>query len=232
MWGVVEIVGIAGIGVMIDDTLPEHLRTACDELDKLKTPIWAYTIRTRNQQGEMEVHFDPSLALEKQYTLLSVNGRNPRRAEVKTYQEKKAKVISGAKTGLTFKTMPDAIKMIRPGSLKVISENEELIRYGFKPILDIPLAKKVMPKLEGELHFCKKRQMLERIKIVNVKSFTPIPSFKIEKLLSVAVFDRLPGGYLQLLETDMQLKGKKFFVGSLSQDSKTIYLDHVQVIFD
>ncbi|MBV1880992.1 MAG: hypothetical protein KUG82_05125 [Pseudomonadales bacterium] len=217
---------------MSNETLPEHLLAACDELDRLKNPKWAYTIITHDQQQETEVHFDPSKLIEEQYTLFSVNGRSPRRAELKTFKTKKAKSRKGGETGLTIKSMPNPKTMIRPGSLKLLGENEETIRYSFKPVLDMPVARNVMPKLEGEIQYCKNHQILEQIKIINVQVFTPLPTFKVEALLGVAVFARLPEGNLQLVETEMELKGKKFFVGSLDQTVRTSYLNHVQVIFD
>ena len=216
---------------MAEKKLPDHLKNAFDELDKLKTPKWAYTILTKEKKRETEVRFDPSLEGSQRYALLAVNGQAPSEEELQKYRERKEKAKK-SDDGFSIRNMPEMASIIHHSTLKPLDEDDAVIKYQFKPKLDIPIIKNVIHKLDGEMHFCKQDEIVKRIKIVNSKTFTPIPSFKIEKLFGEAVFDLVADGQVQLVGTEMRLKGKKFFVSALEQEAIAVYSDYVQVIFD
>ncbi|MBL4795561.1 MAG: hypothetical protein JKY24_08705 [Pseudomonadales bacterium] len=209
--------------------LPNNLRSAFEELDKLKDPKWAYTLISKDNNRELEVRFDPSENEGLRYNLLSVDGREPTDDERHQFQDRKTKANKKS-FSFNVKSMPNMAKIVHHSSLTKVAENDDVIRYQFDPVLDIPIIRNVMRKMRGELSFCKKHKMISDIRIENITAFSPIPSFNISQFFAEAYFQRDASGQLQLHKTESLVRGKKFFVSSLHQATTTLYSDYVRVI--
>lgn len=211
---------LTGLSALASD-LPAYLQQALAHFNPVIPPEWAYTITTvRGSESSVE-RFDPSLPVERQWTLVQRNNR-PASPE-DSARSNSYRTSTSANPHAAFNRND-----IDLDSLQLISEGQEhaLFRTRFREDIKDPL----LHQLELQLSVSKSRATVEQFHLVLMAPYSPVLTVKMLELrvdtsLSHPTADRpaLP------IRVDSRFRGRIFLFKSIEEDVRTSYSDFTRV---
>ena len=144
------------------------LNDAASNIDEDYRDRWAYTETSRTSNGVFVSRYDPSNAPGKRWTLLTVDGREPKAKETKKFLKEKAEEEERSQQdGSGPKAFTEGVE-----KLTLLKETDDVWVLGFVPKGEGDNAK-VMKKLNGSFTITKDSRVLQSITLKNEKSFKP-----------------------------------------------------------
>ena len=201
--------------------LPPYLKEALSHFNPAIPPDLAYTITTQRDSEISVERFDPSLAGERQWTLLQRNHRPATAEENARYGS--YRITTSPSTHAAF-----SCGDIDPNTLRLIHEDEDLAEFRAKFREDIK--DPMLHQLELQLTVSKHRAAIERFVLVLTAPYSPVLTVKmlelrVETTLGTAVQDcpALP------VRVTSRFRGRVFFFKSIEEDIQTSYSDFTSV---
>lgn len=216
-------------------TLPAHLESAFTEIERVKEPLWAVTIKHTNKRkhSSRTSRYDPGKNEGEQWALLKIDDRDPTSQEQHDFhqkknlkQESKPKKEESGLPNLSME-MPAIRDVITPATLTLKAEKDDKLIYFFRPVIDHMLLRGLMKHIDGELIFNKETESIDTISIRSNGKFTAFPSVTIKEMSGQMIFQRLASsGDLVLQETNYRVTGKKLFVSKIHEEGMSVYSDY------
>ncbi len=204
----------------MSQAIPSCVRDAIAELQAFKEQPWAVTMTTERDAKQYIERFNPTLDGVERWKLLSVNGKAPSKDQLSRHRKR----CEGQKDNV----MPDLMDCIQADSFRLAREDQHYQYFEFRPKFDKPLYAQVAKHVLATLWFDKSGEFIERLQIANESQFTAMPSVKVNQFFGLARFgyEKRMGSSLLLLETQMVIKGKKFFIGELDRTERVTYSNY------
>ncbi len=159
--------------------LADIVDTALDNIEWNFEMSYAFDETSREDDETLVGRYDPTRPAGERWTLLSVDGRAPTDDEIDEYVAMKDfehRDVGGDDDGLE--------KLIKPGSLRLISETEHAWTIGFDPQFDVDDDdEKFLNGLDGVLRVSKRTGALLLMDMRNQRPLRPIVGAKIKKMV-------------------------------------------------
>jgi hypothetical protein len=201
--------------------LPPYVSEALARFSPNLPPDWAYTITTL-RGGEISVErFDPSLPVEKQWTLLVLNQRPPTPEENSRYTSYR---ISTSRS-----TQPTFLRSdIDLPSLRLLREDDTRAEFHgrFREGLEDPMLK----NLELFLTIAKQPAAIEKFSIQLTEPYSPVLTVKMLELrVETSLLPPLPDRPDLPQRVTSRFRGRVLLFKSIEEDVESAYADFVQV---
>ncbi|HEX2861830.1 MAG TPA: hypothetical protein VHN79_09325, partial [Lacunisphaera sp.] len=102
--------------------MPDHLRTALDNLNTSVPSDWAYTLATVRDERAITERFEPGRPGGASWSLIEMEGRTPTRDELEKYRRARSASPGGVQANFQRHD-------IDPGSLALVREDADHAEY-------------------------------------------------------------------------------------------------------
>lgn len=222
---------VFALALPLSAQVPPLVKSAFDNVEM--RPEYAFKQTTADGDGKRVETFDPSLPEGHQWQLVSKNGRTPTASELSAYKKEKA---SGEKRGRGKnggkKEIEGLSSMVRPGSLRLVSETPAEATYEFRlPVEDgDERGREFVDALKGRLVISKSGPWVHVLEFENERPLKPITGVKIERIYTKMTFLAPAAGLPGLLgEVRGTVRGRAMLVKSLDQDSVVTFSEYRRV---
>lgn len=186
---------------------------------------WAFDVsRYENEEGDItssEERYQPNKDVEKQWTLLKLNGEAPTDKQAKKFQKNKAEQLAKKSNGSINIKLRD---MIPIKTLSFVFEDDMKAIADFNVHLE-RLGEKASKQLTGQLTYDKQGQFIERIAIKNIGPFSPIFSAKITDFTMNIHFQKITQAVLPH-ENNLVMKGRFALFTQIDEVSTDKYYNY------
>ncbi len=209
-------------------TIKEKIGQAISKYEQTTRKNWAYHISSyENEEGDITSsveHFIPAPEVEKQWTLLRINGKAPTQKQIKRFLDNKIKQAKtkDEKEGANYSIALREI--INEESLTLSSENTSHMQIKFNVYLS-ELGEDSIGKLQGSLSYNKQHKFIEHINIKNNAEFSPMFSANITDLKLTFSFININDNVLPL-QQDMEMKGTFAYFTEINQTSTDTFSNY------
>lgn len=165
---------------------------------------WSFT-RT-DYDGEITSigHYDPRLAVAKQWNLVSIDGRIPSADEIERYRKERASEGEDDSGG-----NDQYRSLMKEGSATLIHETDEFWLFAFEPVGDSPEEAEFMASVDGTLKITKNDEYVASIMLQNNKAIKPGSGVKIQNFFTLMEFEpSQPGGRVLLAGIQVVVEGR------------------------
>lgn len=184
--------------------------------------------------------FDPSRPEEDRQSLLSVNGKAPSEEDFKNFREemKAAREVrekeetkadgknAGKEEDQKGVVINKLVKMVKPGSLRLINDKNGLKEYSFVPLMEVTGDLENPQKyFQGRLTFNTNAPVayVQNIEIENKTSFKPAFGVKINKFKMAMQFDLVLENRVVLMGLNSEVRAKAFLVKKIEETIRIEY---------
>ncbi|MGI9239092.1 MAG: hypothetical protein ACR2QZ_16960 [Woeseiaceae bacterium] len=186
-------------------------QTALDSVEFDFDERWAFTETRIDSEHVWVGRFDPRRSPSERWQIVSVDGREPTDKEVEGFLKEKAHDHSGGGD-------KQVNAMVEKDSIRLIEETSQYWLFGFTPEDD----QAVMDSVDATIRVNKNTGQLQYIDIRNHKSIKPGYGVKISKLITRLTFGpAIEGGPVVPLSTQVEVKGRAYFVISFDEEELT-----------
>ncbi|MFP4549147.1 MAG: hypothetical protein ACLFQM_13535 [Fidelibacterota bacterium] len=197
---------------------PVMVETALNKLAADSTNQYSYTKKTRSAERTRVIKYDPTEKGSDRWELISIDGQQPTKEELKSFYEEKAK--NEEKNGRSFSVDSDEMR-----DFTLISETGDMIKYSYR--VESEKNKKMTEKLRCEMAINKKDTSLAEIKMEITEPFSPMVSVKLEEFHVEMKFDRYqPTGSPVMAQTKTRIRGKAMLFKKIDQNVTEKYYDY------
>ena len=210
------------------ETHDELIDRAFEAVDDDLSARWSYT-RTEDADDEVYVgRYDPRLPELEQWTLISVDGREPTADETEDYLEKRNRDLERKSDG-----DDDELKsMVKEGSAVLVSETDEYWLFDFEPMGDSEDDEVFMESVDGTLKIMKNGHYVAEISLQNSGTIKPGKGVKIKEFFTQLQFAPIAeGGKALPQRVQASIKGKAFMVVKIDQ-TQTVTFTEFEQAFD
>lgn len=184
---------------------------------------WAYTETSKTSKGLFVSRYDPRAKRGNRWTLVSVNGRDPKSKETKEFLKEKSKEEERADSddGSGPAAFTEGVE-----KLSLVKETDEFWLLSFQPKGQGDQAK-IMKKLNGRFKILKDGRVLDSITMSNSKPFKPSFTTKIYQFFMHYGFGpATQDGPLVPQKLDFNIEMKAVGVLKVNEKIKTTYSDY------
>lgn len=220
---------------LTQQALQDKIAQAITHYEQSPRDQWSYQISNyENEEGDISSSiekFDPTMEINKQWTLLSINGETPtekqqqkfaknklKRAEKNAARKEKQKDSKDQNFSLQFR------ELIQIDSLQLASETPYKLQANFNVNLE-KLGKKASKKLRGHITYDKQQQFIEHIVITNTDNFSPVFSAEITDFKISFDFAKINDAILPQ-EYQLSMKGTFAFFTEIEEVSTNTFSDY------
>ncbi len=204
-------------------TLKEKVEQAISKYEQSTRKNWAYHISSyENEEGDITSsveQFIPAPEVEKQWTLIRMNGETPTQKQIKKFLDNKIKQAKAKdKDQEEDSNYSVALReIINLESLTFSSENTSHLKMNFNVYLS-ELGEDSIGKLQGSLSYNKQHKFIEHINIKNNAEFSPMFSANITELKLAFSFTNINDNVLPL-QQEMEMKGTFAYFTEINETS-------------
>lgn len=215
---------------------PLPLQKALDTMNRADLKDWAYTRTTVSPKVRIVERYDPKKPEAKQWILSSIDNREPTATEQEEYHQKRMKALQRDRETKKDKndeqagTMSlDLNSMIKPGSLRMMTEDPTTIVYAFRPQSEKDDDKVMMENLSGLLHINTEKPegfYIEELTLSSEKPFSPAFSVKVTLFSTRMTFRPIePNGPFFPAEITTRFQGKAFYFKTIDEQITMVFSD-------
>lgn len=188
---------------------------------------WSYTETTQNDDGATVARFDPRLADDQRWALLSVDERDPTEDEQEAFREKKLNQYRDDSDQEDSGTE----SMVADGSLELLEESDTYWQFRFKPRADSDDDEKFMNSVEGTLQVSKEGHYVAWVRLRNHETVKPGKGVKLEEFdTRLAFAPAHEGGPVVPQRIETRVKGKAMLVIKFDEEERISYSGFERVI--
>lgn len=201
------------------EDMPEYLKTALAHFSPGLPAGWAYSVSTLRGHDRAIERFDPSAAVDLQWTLLERDGRKPSEDELRKYRSYKT----------TFAENP-RIAFAR-GDLDLDSlhlEHEDKLRSEYSCRFRSDISDQLLSHLRLVVVVNKEPAFVEKSELSLVEPFSPVLGMKNLELEMKTAFSPPSASHPSLpLRTTTHFRGRLFLVIPIDEDLQSDFSDFV-----
>lgn len=226
---------VTGIVLFLGMIVPSHsfaaddyatlLAEATHSLENFDNSDWAYTETSATSDGTFVGRYDPRLADDKRWALISVDDRAPTDKEREEFITRKP----GSEESDEDSDDDTIASMINVETLQLIEETESYWLFDFAPQGGED-EKSFMDNVTGELKITKDYLHLSSIQLRATRPFKPQFGVKISEFLTLMQFGPV-GGRQQIapLSMEFRVKARAFVVKGIDEQSRITFSDYEYV---
>ena len=197
---------------------PEIVRKALDAVDRDHREGWAYTM-TVVEDGKRRVErFDPSGDGEE-WSLLRIEGLPPTKKDLEDYEE----ITERRRRNGDDDSVRD---MIKPGTLRFVSEDQSHVTYAFDVAADNDRERKMMDHVTGTLQIRKEGPYVDRLDLASDEAFKPMTGVKIDSFSMTITYVVVADGPVAPRQMMTKVKGKAFLIKTIDSDVRLTFSDY------
>ncbi|MBN2383977.1 hypothetical protein JXQ70_13960 [bacterium] len=224
--------------VWTEGSLPVLVEQALRTMQTGSTIDWSFTLITTSAGTKTIEHCDQTRPEGEQWQLVLIEDRKPTPEELEKYREAKNKLQNNdqaKKKDEDEENVSISIelgKLFGSGSLLLLEEEAERVKYGFQPSAQKEDDQKLMKHLKGTCLINRTDQAspyIEEITMFSENPFSPMFSVKIETFRTTMRFRPIePGGPVLPARVTSFIQGKAFFIKTIAEDITVDYSDYVR----
>jgi hypothetical protein len=201
------------------EDMPEYLKTALRHFSPGLPAGWAYSVSTLRGRDRAIERFDPTAAVDLQWTLLERDGRKPSEDEQKKYRSYKTTFAENPRIAFTRGDLD-------LGSLHL--EREDTVRAEYTCRFRSDISDPLLSHLRLALTVTKQPAFVERSELFLVEPFSPVLGVKNLELKTQTAFSSPTASRPSLpLRTTTHFRGKLFLIISIEEDLQSDFSDFV-----
>lgn len=206
--------------------LKQKIDLAIKKVEQTSKQNWSYQIsRYENEEGDISSSlekYQPNTELNKQWSLISINGKVPTKKQQSKFIKQKTKQNNKNEESRSYSIK--LRQLINDDSLRFKYENAEHVAMNFKVKL-AKLGSDSEGKLDGELLFNKQDEFIEEIKVTNNADFSPMFSASISELLITFHFMKIDDAILPKAN-NLKMKGTFAYFSEINEVSTDTYSNY------
>ena len=202
--------------------LSQQVATAFESIDRDFKQRWAFTETSTEDDVVSIGRYDPRLPENERWSLVSVNGLEPREDEIEDFLEDKDRDgPRGTRVGNRDRDNEDDedkqehSAIVNFTSLELVEETGEHWIFDFEPAVDDndDSDAKFMRNVKGQLKIIKRGHYVATIDLHNEKTMKPAMGVKISKFITTMTFGpAADDGPIVPITVDVQVKGRAMLV--------------------
>jgi len=203
--------------------------------DIINTPHKEWSVRIEhfeNEEGDITSsveQYTPHADIEKKWTLVSINGEQPTKKQIKAFTKKKLKRAENKKDDKSISLSLNSL--IQQETLQLLESNEQHLKVGFQVQHIKRLGDDAIGKLEGFISYDRNNAFIEQIEIVNNAEFSPIFSANISDLKLTFNFVKIDNAILPK-QQEMMMKGSFAYFTEIDEISTVTYSGYQHTSLD
>ncbi len=207
--------------------VPERALTAIMRYANTNLEEWHYT-REWAYDGEVRIdHHDPSRPGAEHWQLVSIDGRAPTAAEIKEYNEDRDSHEEESEERFDNE---DVLRMLAPGTVKLIGQDGNRLRYGYRMQSPNGKKKRLYRPMLGDLTVVQEGEdsWVEQVRVWNDEPVRPVIGVRISDVAMDFQFTRqgeavLPAG------VDVTFAGKFLLLKNIDRQIQVRLTDFARV---
>ncbi|MBZ9610427.1 hypothetical protein [Rheinheimera maricola] len=205
--------------------LQSTIAGAISQFEQRSRRDWAYRIsRYENEEGVISSSvelFEPTKAPAEQWQLLSINGQQPDKKQLRKFAVAKQQQSKAAgQQNFSVKLS----ELIQLNSLQLTFEDPQYLQASFGVYLS-QLGGDVSKKLQGTLRFDKTQRYIDTIEISNSANFSPLFSADITEFSLTLRFTKIDSAVLPQ-QQQLRMKGTFAFFTKIDESSNDTFSDY------
>jgi len=217
--GLVLLSGVSTSAEDYSDLLDEAIETIDWDFEE----EWAFTETSLHEEKLFVGHYDPRLAEDARWSLVSVDGREPTDRQQRKFQHDKNDHDSDSDDGLSRITTA-----VKPDTLELAEETDEYWLFTFVPDMD---QKELVDSVDAAIKIIKDGHYVEFLEIRNKEDIKPGFGTKITRFLTRLTFGpAIDGGPIVPQTVNVRVTGRALFFIGFDETEAIKYSDFEQVI--
>jgi len=206
------------VGTVDAETHEDLVKRAFEAMESDLSANWSYTRTARSSEGTFVARYDPRLPEEEQWSLTSVDGREPTDEELEAFLEERARRRDS--------DGDDDEQMFEDGSIELVEETDAYWLFAFRPETGSDDEAEFMEAVDARLKIIKRGHFVSLVSMRNTDTIRPGKGVKIRRFETELEFaPAFEGGPTVPRRVRAAVQGKAFLVVKIDEEEDIEFSD-------